>query len=216
MTIQEVKASVYKNGLISIIRGGFSVTEIVQLSEALLSGGVVLVEVTLNSTHALEGIAQVQKELGSQMLVGAGTVRTKEDVMKAIDAGAKYLIAPNLDLDAVQEALRQNVLLVPGIFTATEAQNAFLAGCQTVKLFPADALGPSYLKALRAPLDHIDFVPSGGINHTSIADFHKAGAVAYGAGSALVKNVTIDKTELNALTQRSTVLVKALEAARNA
>lgn len=216
MTIQEVKASVYKNGLISIIRGGFSVTEIVQLSEALLAGGVTLVEVTLNSSHALEGIAQVQKELGSQMLVGAGTVRSKEDVMKAINAGAKYLIAPNLDLDAVQEALKQDVLIVPGIFTATEAQNAFLAGCQTVKLFPADALGPSYLKALRAPLDHIDFVPSGGVNHTSIADFHKAGAVAYGAGSALVKNVAIDKVELNALTQRSTVLVKALEAARNA
>lgn len=210
----EVKKQLYKHGLISIIRGRFSIEEIMQLSEALLKGGVKIVEVTLNSTHALEGIRALQRDFGGEMLVGAGTLRSAEDVHKAVDAGASFLIAPCLDLPSTKAAAQHETLMLPGIFTASEAQAAFVAGCKTVKLFPAEVGGPAYLKALRAPLEHIDFIPTGGVTHETIADFHQAGAVAFGVGSALVKNVEITKEELQALTGRAEVLVEALEKAR--
>ncbi len=210
----EVKKQLYKHGLISIIRGRFSLEEIMQLSEALLKGGVKIVEVTLNSTHALEGIRALQRDFGGEMLVGAGTLRSAEDVHKAVDAGASFLIAPCLDLPSVEAAAQHETLMLPGIFTASEAQAAFVAGCETVKLFPAEVGGPAYLKALRAPLEHIDFIPTGGVTHETIADFHQAGAAAFGVGSALVKNVAATPEELRALTGRAEVLVAALEKAR--
>ena len=148
------------------------------------------------------------------MQIGAGTVRTAEDVEKAVDAGASFLIAPCLDLPSVEAAAQHDILLLPGIFTASEAQAAFIAGCKTVKLFPADAVGPAYLKALWAPLDHIDFIPTGGVTAETIADFHRAGAVAFGVGSALVKNVEITPEELRTLTGRAEVLVEATGKAR--
>ncbi len=210
----EVKKQLYKHGLISIIRGDFSLREIMQLSEALLKGGVRVVEVTLNSTHALEGIRDLQRDFGSEMLVGAGTLRSAEDVHKAVDAGASFLIAPCLDVPSIEAAAQHETLMLPGIFTASEAQAAFVHGCETVKLFPADVGGPAYLKALRAPLEHIDFIPTGGVTADTIADFLRAGAVAFGVGSALVKNVSITPQELSALTERAAVLARALQEAR--
>lgn len=214
MTIQVVKKQLYEYGLISIIRGGFSLREIMQLSEALLKGGVKVVEVTLNSTHALEGVRALQRDFGGEMLVGAGTLRSAEDVHKAVDAGASFLIAPCLDLPSVEAAAQYETLMLPGIFTASEAQAAFVAGCETVKLFPAEVGGPAYLRALRAPLEHIDFIPTGGVTHETIADFHQAGAVAFGVGSALVKNVAVTPEELSELSKCAEVLVAALEKAR--
>lgn len=210
----EVKKQLYKHGLISIIRGRFSLEEIMQTAEALLAGGVKIVEVTLNSTHALEGIRALQRDFGGEMLVGAGTLRSAEDVHKAVDAGASFLIAPCLDLPSTKAAAQHGTLMLPGIFTASEAQAAFVAGCKTVKLFPAEVGGPAYLKALRAPLEHIDFIPTGGVTADTIADFLRAGAVAFGVGSALVKNVSITPQELSALTERAAVLARALQDAR--
>ena len=210
----QVKHQLYEDGLISIIRGAFSVKETLQLAEALLAGGVRIAEVTLNSAHALTAIPELQRQFGPDLLVGAGTVRAAEDVTKAVDAGASFLIAPCLDLPSVRVAAQQNVLLLPGVFTASEAQAAFAAGCSTVKLFPADTGGPAYLKALRAPLEHIDFIPTGGVTAKTIADFHCAGAVAFGVGSALVQNVAITPEELSALKGRATVLTRTLAEAR--
>lgn len=215
MTRDEAKRTLYRHGVVSIIRGDYTVAGMERLTEALLAGGVRVVEVTLNSAHALAGIAALRERFGGTMLVGAGTVRNADDVARAVEAGATFLIAPNLDLASVREAERRDVLLVPGIFTATEAQSAHAAGCEAVKLFPADALGPRYLKALRAPLDHIDFVPSGGVDHTTIGDFHRAGAVAYGVGSALVRAGPVDDEACAALTARARVLTEALAEARN-
>ena len=209
----QVKQQLYQGGLISIIRGAFSPKETLQLAEALVAGGVNIIEVTLNSTHALASIRELQR-FGEDVLVGAGTVRSAEDVTKAVDAGASFLIAPCLDLPSVRAAAQHEVLLLPGIFTASEAQAAFVAGCETVKLFPADVGGPAYLKALRAPLEHIDFIPTGGVTHETIADFHRAGAVAFGVGSALVKDVAVTPEELGALEGRAAALTHALRAAR--
>lgn len=212
--VEETRQRLYEHGLISIIRGRFSLEDVSRLAAALSEGGVKVVEVTLNTTHALEAISSLQKTFGTELQVGAGTVRTAADVDKAVAAGASFLIAPCLDLPSVERAQKHGVLLLPGVFTATEAQTAYAAGCTTVKLFPADALGPAYLKALRAPLDHIDFIPTGGVSAATVADFHAAGAVAFGVGSALVKNMPVDDSELSALTERARTLTAALTSSR--
>lgn len=202
-----------EDGLITIIRGAFSLEAQAKMAQALSEGGVTVLEVTLNTTDALKSISYLQKHFGDDLLVGAGTVRSAEDVDKAIDAGASFLIAPCLDLPSVERAQQHNVLLLPGIFTATEAQAAFVAGCQTVKLFPADVLGPKYLKGLRAPLEHIDFIPTGGVSPDTIGAFHDAGAVAFGVGSFLV-NAQTSSDNLNDLSERAQQLRRALESAR--
>lgn len=186
MTIEQTKAFIKQTGIIAIVRGNYPLEEILEIGDALLAAPVQIMEVTLNSANALEAIAALRQRYGDNMLVGAGTVRTKEQVDAAIDAGAQFIVAPNFDESSVRRALQRAILHIPGIFTATEAQQAFVAGCAMVKLFPSDTVGPKYLRALRAPLNDIDFIPTGGISVDNIAEFARAGAVAVGMGSALV------------------------------
>jgi 2-dehydro-3-deoxyphosphogluconate aldolase/(4S)-4-hydroxy-2-oxoglutarate aldolase len=201
------------DGLVAIIRGDFSLAEQRTIAEALSEGGVRALEVTLNTKDALEGVAQLRRDF-SDLLVGAGTVRTATQARAALAAGAQFLIAPCFDRETVSVAHDAGTLILPGIFTATEAQTAFRAGCTMLKLFPADALGPKYLKALRAPLDDIDFVPTGGVDPETIGAFHAAGAAAFGIGSYLVKNGRVTDAEAAALASRARKLREALEQAR--
>lgn len=210
----EVAERIRSHGLIAIIRGDFSLDELHQLAEALQVGGIGVLEVTLNSRHALEGIKALYRSFGNSLLIGAGTVQHATDVDAALDASARFLVAPNLDLASVRRAQEREALLIPGVFTATEAVTACVAGCNIVKLFPANALGPRYLQALRAPLNDIEFVPTGGIDAQTLADYHRVGAVAYGVGSALVRNQPVTHDELSALTKRAQSLGHALMQAR--
>lgn len=216
MNSQQVGQRVREDGLVAIIRGDFSLSEQQAVAQALLAGGVRILEITLNTRDALEGVRQLNANFPDDLLVGAGTVRTAEDAQRALDAGARFLIAPSLDLETVAVAQANDTLILPGVFTATEAQAAYRAGCSMVKLFPADALGPSYLKALRAPLDDIGFIPTGGIDPETIGAFHKAGAAAFGIGSYLVKNVPFTPVEGAALRARAASLRSALEQAQRA
>lgn len=215
MNSQQIGRRLREDGLIAIIRGDFSLDEQRAIAEALLAGGVRVLEITLNTGEALEGIQQLNQSFPDDLLVGAGTVRTAEDARRALDAEARFLVAPSLDLETVTVAQTHDTLILPGVFTATEAQTAYRAGCSMVKLFPADALGPGYLKALRAPLDDIGFVPTGGIDPETIGAFHAVGAAAFGVGSYLVKNVRITSAEGEALRARAATLRSALEQARS-
>ena len=216
MSSQQVGQRLREDGLVAIIRGYFSLSEQQAIAEALLTGGVQVLEITLNTSDALESIGQLNKNFSDDLLVGAGTVRTAKDAQRALDAGARFLIAPSLDLGTVAVAQASDTLILPGVFTATEAQTAYRAGCSMVKLFPADALGPTYLKALRAPLDDIDFIPTGGIDPETIGAFHNSGAAAFGVGSYLVKSVPFTPAEGEALQARAAALRSALEQARSA
>lgn len=200
-----------QTGIIAIIRGDFPFERLLAIAGAIAEGGVSVVEVTLNSRGALEGIAALRRQAGDDMLIGAGTVRTLEEVNAALDAGAQFLVSPNFDPASVARSREAGVLHLPGVFTASEAQAAYAAGCQMVKLFPADALGPRYLKALRAPLNDIDFVPTGGIEAANIADFVRAGAVAFGVGSSLVKSADQDLADLR---EKAARLAAAFHAAQ--
>jgi 2-dehydro-3-deoxyphosphogluconate aldolase/(4S)-4-hydroxy-2-oxoglutarate aldolase len=199
-----------QTGIIAIIRGDFPFERLLAIAGAIAEGGVSVVEVTLNSRGALEGIAALRRQAGDDMLIGAGTVRTLEEVNAALDAGAQFLVSPNFDPASVARSQEVGVLHLPGVFTASEAQTAYAAGCQMVKLFPADALGPRYLKALRAPLNDIDFVPTGGIEAANIVEYVRAGAVAFGVGSSLVKSADQDLADLR---EKAARLAAAFQAA---
>ena len=204
ITSQRIK----QNGIIAILRGDFSADDILRIGDALLAGTVKVVEVTLNSPAALSALPQLREHFRTEMLVGAGTVRDVDQAQQAYDAGAEFIVSPNLDLESVSFTRTKGLLHLPGVFTATEAQTAFKAGCQMLKLFPMEAAGPAYLKSLRAPLNDIDFVPTGGVSLENIAEYANAGAVAVGLGSKLVVS---RKQSLEDLTSRAHALRAAWE-----
>ncbi|CAN5682682.1 bifunctional 4-hydroxy-2-oxoglutarate aldolase/2-dehydro-3-deoxy-phosphogluconate aldolase [soil metagenome] len=206
----ETAQRVRQDGLVAIVRGNFSQAQIMGMAEVLLNAEVPVMEVTLNTTSALAAIQMLRQHFGDKLLVGAGTVRTADQFQQALDAGAQFTVAPNLDLATVALAQQHDLLHLPGVFTPSEVQNAFVAGCRMVKLFPSEIVGPRYLKALRAPLDDIDLVPTGGITPENIADYVRAGAAATGIGSALI---TGPQQSLDDLTARAHALRAAWNAA---
>lgn len=206
----ETAQRVRKDGLVAIVRGNFSQAQIMAMAEVLAAAAVPVMEVTLNTTSALTAIQALRQHFGDKLLVGAGTVRTAEQFQQALDAGAQFTVAPNLDLATVALAQKNDLLHLPGVFTPSEVQNAFVAGCRMVKLFPSEIVGPRYLKALRAPLDDIDLVPTGGITPENIAEYVKAGAAATGIGSALI---TGPQQSLDDLATRAHALRAAWNAA---
>jgi 2-dehydro-3-deoxyphosphogluconate aldolase/(4S)-4-hydroxy-2-oxoglutarate aldolase len=177
---------VLREGLVAIVRGNFPAQKLIEIGDALLASPVLVMEVTLNTTGALDGITLLRERFGDKILVGAGTVRTVSQFHDALAAGAQFTVSPNLDMATVEASLANDILHLPGVFTPTEAQQAYVAGCKLVKLFPSEVVGPRYLKAIRAPLDDIQFIPTGGITPDNVGDYIRAGAAAVGLGSALV------------------------------
>jgi 2-dehydro-3-deoxyphosphogluconate aldolase/(4S)-4-hydroxy-2-oxoglutarate aldolase len=211
--IEQTRAKIKQMGLVAILRGDFPMPNIMKIAEGLLEAGVPLMEVTLNSQGALEAIKTLRREFGGRgLFVGAGTVRTAEQVEAAIAAGAEFIVSPNFDPAAVARSQAHDILHLPGVFTPSEAHNAFAAGCRMVKLFPVDALGPGYLKALRAPLNDIEFVPTGGIDANNLGSYIRAGAVAVGIGSSLISGPNQSTEEIVA---RAKALRAAWEQARH-
>jgi 2-dehydro-3-deoxyphosphogluconate aldolase/(4S)-4-hydroxy-2-oxoglutarate aldolase len=212
MNIEQASQKIKSCGIVAIIRGDYSVDDMLRISTALLAGSVSVVEVTLNTPSVLEALPKLRKYFGDELLIGAGTVRNVNGVQQAFDAGAQFLVSPNYDPPSTSLSQSKNLLHLPGVFTASEAQTAFAGECKMLKLFPMEVAGPSYLKALRAPLDDIDFVPTGGISIENIADYAKAGAVAVGLGSKLVLNREQSSEDL---TKRSKMLSEAWKQAKH-
>jgi 2-dehydro-3-deoxyphosphogluconate aldolase/(4S)-4-hydroxy-2-oxoglutarate aldolase len=212
MNIEQAAQKIKSCGIVAIIRGDYSVDDMLRISTALLAGSVSVVEVTLNTPSVLEALPKLRKHFGDELLIGAGTVRTVDGVQQAFDAGAQFLVSPNYDAASTSLSQSKDLLHLPGVFTASEAQTAFADGCRMLKLFPMEVAGPSYLKALRAPLDDIDFVPTGGISVENIADYAKAGAVAVGLGSKLVLNREQSSEDL---TKRAKMLSEAWKQAKH-
>lgn len=202
-------------GIFAILRGDFSVEDMLRIGEALHAGNINVMEVTLNSPFALTALPKLRDHFQDEILVGVGTVRNLMEAQLVIDAGAQFLVSPNLDLETVAFARAQGLLHLPGVFTASEVQTAFAAGCRMIKLFPMDGLasGAAYLKALRAPFQDLEFVPTGGISLENIVDYARAGAVATGMGSKLVSQRDQSSQEL---TVRAIALRKAWEMAKHA
>jgi 2-dehydro-3-deoxyphosphogluconate aldolase/(4S)-4-hydroxy-2-oxoglutarate aldolase len=147
----------------------------------LLESGIRFLEVSLVSKDALHVIAEVARRAAQGCLIGAGTVLTREDVCRAQEAGARFMVTPALT-EGVSESVARGIPVLAGAFTPTEALAALSMGATAVKLFPAGTGGPAHLRALRAPLPDLPFVPVGGVDAELAAEYLAAGAVAVGVG----------------------------------
>tara|TARA_B100001245_G_scaffold195214_1_gene153983 strand:+ start:1248 stop:1907 length:660 start_codon:yes stop_codon:yes gene_type:complete len=187
---EKIVSGIEAEGLVAIVRVRRPELTL-PLAKALVAGGIRAVELTMSIPNALEAVRTIDRELGDKILLGVGTVIDDDTCRAAIDAGAKYIISPitRLSLVAAAHALDRPVML--GAYTPTEAQAAHEAGSDFVKIFPADTLGPSYIKSLLAPLPHLKIVPTGGVNLDTMEAYLAAGSAALGTGSALLKKEII-------------------------
>ena len=200
-----------RSGVIAVIRADSAET-LVDVCQALRDGGVLACEITMTTPGALKAVEQAIAKLGDECLIGVGTVLDAETARAAILAGARFLFAPTLDTRTIEMAHRYDRVAIPGALTPTEILTAWSAGADVVKVFPANHFGPQYLRDLRGPLPQIRLTPTGGVNLETAADWIRAGAVAVGVGSALVKPDLIasrDWQALTALAQQYTDIVRA-------
>ena len=202
-------SQILESKIVAIIRGA-DPDDVLKIINALFDGGIRVFEITLNSPKALPVIEEAAKEVGDKMLVGAGTVMDAETARAALLAGAKFIISPSLNIETIEMTKRYGAVSIPGAFTPTEIVTAYVNGADVIKVFPA-SIGIQYFKDLRGPLPHIPMMPTGGINLENIIEFQKAGAVAFGIGSALVDTKhEATKEYLQQLTDKARKFVKAV------
>ncbi len=163
--------------------------------EALYSGGIRCVEITMDNPEGMRMLEQAKQVYGDRMLIGAGTVLDMVTARNVIMAGADYVLAPTLSLDVIKVCNTYGKLAVPGVLTPTEALSAWQAGAQLIKVFPVSKLGPQYIKDLLGPLRQMNLMPMGGVNLENAAEFMKAGAFALGVGSCLVNKTMVEKED---------------------
>jgi 2-dehydro-3-deoxyphosphogluconate aldolase/(4S)-4-hydroxy-2-oxoglutarate aldolase len=196
--------------LVVIIRG-ISKKQLIPVTEALHNGGVKLIEITMNTDGAEDMIEQLDKEFSGQVLVGAGTVLDVEMAEKAVSAGAKYLITPNLDSDVIQFGIRNGIDVLPGVMTPTEIIQAYKAGAEMVKVFPSASIGLQYIKELQGPLSHIPMVAVGGVNAANVQEYLKAGVAGVGVGGSLVDKDALRLQDYGKIQDLAYTLVKAIK-----
>jgi len=184
--------------------------------QALADGGIRSVEFTYTNPAAGEAVAAVKAAMGDAVQVGAGTVLDAETARTAILQGADFIVTPVLSIPTIELCRRYSVPTVIGSFTPTEILTAWQAGASYVKVFPASAVGPGYLKDVRGPLPQVRLIPTGGVTLQNAGDFIRAGASAIAVGSNLVDAKTVRAGEWQTLTDRASAFVEAVRAARSA
>jgi 2-dehydro-3-deoxyphosphogluconate aldolase/(4S)-4-hydroxy-2-oxoglutarate aldolase len=209
----EIISRLTNPGVIAVVRALRS-EQVIPLAEALVDGGIIAVEITLTTPEAIQAIREASRHFGSRALIGVGTVLKPFECQQALDAGAQFVVTPICRTELVALAHQATKPVMLGAYTPTEAQLAHEAGADFVKLFPADGLGPGYIKALRAPLPHLRIVPTGGVDLKTIGEFFRAGCPAVGAGSALITKEILQNDDWPQLTKRAREFVAAAQAAR--
>lgn len=210
-----IRDRIVDSGVIAVLRG-VDEDRIVPVARAIHDAGVDALEITADGTRAAEKIAAVDRELAdTDAVVGAGTVLDASSAQAAIDAGASFVVSPHTDADVVRTCNRHGVLVAPGVMTPTEAVTAMEAGADLLKMFPASTVGPGHIGALAGPLGDVDIVPTGGVSRDNVADFFDAGAVAVGAGGAIVDDAAIADGDMDRVRETAASFVEAVETARN-
>lgn len=170
--------------VVGIVRH-LSAQEIDQILPIYVENGLTTLEFTLNTSGATAMIRDTRARFPNQLNVGAGTVRSRSDLEEALAAGAQFIVTPTLNESVVEACVAQGIPIFPGAFTPTEIERAWLLGASMVKVYPADILGPGYLRDVKAPLDDVKLLPTGGISLANAAAFRQAGADGLGVGSQL-------------------------------
>ena len=206
---------VQQRKIVAIVRG-LKPEYIVRIGHAFEEGGIGLMEVTYDQKapetwkNTAAAIEAVEKEFGDRVLVGAGTVITPEQVSMTYNAGGHYLVTPTTQPEIIRMGKALGMGLYPGAFSPSEILEAWNAGADAVKVFPAGSLGPGYIKAVRAPLGHIPLMAVGGVNEKNAAEYMKAGCVGIGAGGNLVNREWIENGEWDKVTALAREFMKAV------
>jgi 2-dehydro-3-deoxyphosphogluconate aldolase / (4S)-4-hydroxy-2-oxoglutarate aldolase len=187
MDKQKVRERILEIGIVPVVRAS-SAGEACIAAEAVCQGGIPIVEITMTVPGAIELIRELVQNCGSEVLIGAGTVLNADAARRCIDAGAEFLVSPGLNLLTVAFAAGEGKLIMAGALTPTEVMAAWDAGADFVKIFPCGQVGGAkYIKALKGPFPQIPFIPTGGVNLNTAAEFLEAGSVALGIGGELVQ-----------------------------
>lgn len=180
------KERIEQCGIIPVLRAG-SAREGHALVEALVAGGITVIEVTMTVPDAVDLLVELKREYGDRVLLGAGTVTDVGQVQATIEAGAEFIVSPSFHFEVVGRTKALHKVSIPGALTPTEVITAWRAGADYVKVFPCSAMGgASYLKSLLAPFPELDLIPTGGVTLQTATDFLRAGARALGVGTDLV------------------------------
>ena len=204
---------IHESGVVAVIRCANG-DKLIDVSRILLENGIPAIEVTMTVPKALQVIEKVADSLGDQIALGVGTVLDAETARSAILAGANYIISPNFNPKVIEVCQRYDKAAMPGAFTPTEVVNAWQAGADVVKIFPANFGGPSYIKALKGPLPQVEMMPTGGVNPETIVEFLKAGSCAAGAGGSLVSAKAVDSGEFDAIAKNAKKFRDAIDGYR--
>lgn len=216
MNREEVERRIAEIGVVPVVRAA-GVEEARRAVEAILQGGIPVVEITMTVAGAVDVIREVVRQSGNKVLVGAGTVVTREQAEACLDAGAQFLVSPGLSLAMMRAAQARGTLAIPGALTPTELMTATAEGASLVKIFPCGSVGgPKYLKALRGPFPKAKLIPTGGVSVANAAEYIAAGAVAVGVGSDLVDTSALREGKPEKIVNAARELVAAVQAARQA
>jgi len=214
MTKKEVADRIVEVGIVPVVRAT-SAKQATQAAEAVCDGGIPIVEITMTVPGAIEVIKQLATTVGSQVLIGAGTVLDAETAQRCLDAGAQFLVSPGFDAETVTLANRLGKLVMAGALTPTEVITAWKTGSDFVKIFPCGSVGGAkYIKALKAPLPQIPMVPTGGINLNTAAEFIQAGSAALGIGGELVSASALASGNTAEITEAARTYVNIVREAR--
>ncbi|AUG46308.1 2-dehydro-3-deoxyphosphogluconate aldolase [Haloarcula taiwanensis] len=211
---QAVQQELVDSGVTAVLRG-IPEEKMVDVATAVHEGGVTALELTADAKRCSDMIAAVDKALDdTDAIIGAGTVMDAAAARNVIEAGAEFVLAPNLNEDVIDVCNREGVLAIPGVMTPTEAAAAMEAGADILKMFPASTVGPGHIGALQGPLGDVPIMPTGGVSTDNVDEYFDAGAVAVGAGSALVNYEAIENDDMDGVREQAAAFVDAVEAAR--
>jgi 2-dehydro-3-deoxyphosphogluconate aldolase / (4S)-4-hydroxy-2-oxoglutarate aldolase len=214
MTIEDVSQRIGEIGIVPVVRAA-GVEEARRAVDAILAGGIPVVEITMTVPGAVEVIRDLVRQFSSKVLVGAGTVVTREQAEQCLDAGAQFLVSPGLSLAMVRAAGERDTLAIPGALTPTELMAVSEEGASVIKVFPCGSVGgPKYLKALRGPFPNLKVIPTGGVSVANAGEYIAAGAFAIGVGSDLVDTGALRQGRSEKIVAAARELVAAVQMAR--
>ena len=211
---QQVLDGIRDCGIVAVVRGK-SDEQILKAIEAAMAGGVSVIEVTFTIPNALDVIRKLAGRIGDDVILGAGTVLTPEMALDAIDAGARFIVSPSTNIATIEAAKSAGVPVCPGALTPSEVVTAWQAGADIVKIFPANVMGPKYLKDLHGPLPNVPFMPTGGVNLDTARAYLENGAVALGVGGDLINARLMEEGNFAEITERAIRFREIVQAFRD-